>query len=147
MAESLRDAGHWADVVDREWRLVYSTDDALRIYGGLTDLAPVALGAHYFGAEAIDVRLGWRSGPNTLEQVRELFGVIGGSILADTAGGRDRLRELIHPALRDMVDRLSPSPRPRRDRSCRMGCTWARRWTSSPRCGSTMRPDGTPGPR
>jgi class 3 adenylate cyclase len=108
MAAALRDAGHWAEIVDRDWRQVYSTDDLRRIYGGLTDLAPIALGAHYFGSEAVSTRMRWRSGPNTMELVRELFGVFGGLILADTAGGRDELRELVDPALRDIVDELSP---------------------------------------
>jgi len=31
MAVALRDAGHWADVVDRDWRLVHSTDDHRRM--------------------------------------------------------------------------------------------------------------------
>src|SRR5262245_10865615 len=108
MATGLRDAGHWAEIVDRDWHQVYSTDDLRRIYGGLTDLAPVALGVHYFGSEAMNTRMRWRSGPNTLELVREMFGVFGGLILADTAGDRDKLRELVDPALRDIVDQLSP---------------------------------------
>src|SRR5262245_4664910 len=108
MAVALRDAGHWADVVDRDWRVVYSTDDHRRICGGLTDLAAVALGEHYFGPEQVGLRLQWRSGPNTVDQVRELFGVLGGLILADTPGGRDELRELVHPVLRDVVDQLTP---------------------------------------
>src|SRR4029453_18449579 len=108
MAVALRDAGHWADVVDRDWRLVYSTDDHRRICGGLTDLAAVAPGEHYFGPEQVSIRLQWRSGPNTVDQVRELFGVLGGLILADTAGGREELRELVHPVLRDIVAHLPP---------------------------------------
>lgn len=108
MAVALRDAGHWADIVDRDWRLVYGSDDMRRVVGGLTALAPVALGEHYFGPAAVDVRLQWRSGPNTLDQVRELFAGLGGSVLAETAGGREGLRELVHPALRDLVDQLSP---------------------------------------
>jgi class 3 adenylate cyclase len=40
--------------------------------------------------------------------VREQFGALGGLILADTAGGRDELRELVHPVLRDIVDQLPP---------------------------------------
>lgn len=108
VAVALRDAGHWAEIVDPAWRLVYSTDDLRRIYGGLTDLAPVALGVHYFGPEAMQVRLTWRSGPNRLELIREMFGVFGGLILAETPGGHDELRELVDPALRDIVDQLSP---------------------------------------
>ena len=110
MATALHDAGHWADVVDRDWRLVYSTDDQRRISGGLTDLTAVALGEHYFGPEAVSRRLQWRSGPNTVDQVRELFGVLGGLVLADTAGGRDQLRKLVHPVLRDVVDQLPVHP-------------------------------------
>src|SRR3954468_6952895 len=108
MAAALRDAGHWADVVDRDWRLVYSTDDQRRICGGITDLAAVAIGEHYFGLEQVSLRLQWRSGPNTVDQVREQFGGLGGSVLADTAGGRNELRELVHPVLRDLVDGLPP---------------------------------------
>src|SRR5262245_42973812 len=109
VAVALQEAGHWADVVDWDWRLVYSTDDMLRIVGGLTALAPVAIGEHYFGPAAVDTRLKWRSGPNTIEQIRGLFTALGGWILADTPGGRDRLRDLVHPALGDLVDRLAPS--------------------------------------
>src|SRR5262245_20864482 len=106
MAVALRDAGHWADVVDRDWRLVYSTEDQRRICGGIADFAAVAVGEHYFGPEQVSLRLQWRSGPNTVDQVREQFGAVGASVLADTAGGRDKLRELVHPVLRDIVDRL-----------------------------------------
>jgi len=106
MAVALRDAGHWAEIVDRDWRLVYATDDLRRIYGGLTVLAPVAIGSHYFGPEAVRTRLDWTSGPNTLELVRELFAVFGGSILADTPAGREGLRALVDPALHDLVARL-----------------------------------------
>jgi class 3 adenylate cyclase len=107
-ATALQQAGHWAEIVDRDWRLVYGTDDMRRIMGGLTALAAVAIGEHYFGPAAVDTRLAWRSGPNTIEQIRELFTAIGGWVLGDTPGGRDRLRDLVHPALRDAIDRLAP---------------------------------------
>jgi class 3 adenylate cyclase len=107
-AAALSDAGHWAEIVDRDWRLVYATDDLRRIYGGLTDLAPVALGDHYFGTQAMRLRLGWTSGPNTLHLVRELFAAFGGLVLADTPGGRDALAALVDPALHDLVPQLVP---------------------------------------
>jgi hypothetical protein len=88
---------------------VYSTDDQRRIYGGLLELAPVALGSHYFGAEAMRVRLGWRSGPNTPELTRELFAAFGGLVLADTPGGREELSGLVDPALSDLVGGLQPA--------------------------------------
>ena len=72
MAAALRDASHWAEIVDRDWRLVYSTDDLRRIYGGLTDLAPVALRARASrpaqpAGARLPLRRSWNvSGPTTL---------------------------------------------------------------------------------
>jgi hypothetical protein len=108
-AEALRDTGQWADIVDQQWRWVYSTDDQRRIYGGLLGLAEVALGSHYFGPGAMRVRLGWRSGPNTPELTRELFGAFGGLVLTDTPGGREELSGLVDPALRELVGGLEPA--------------------------------------
>jgi alkylation response protein AidB-like acyl-CoA dehydrogenase len=122
MAAALRDAGHWAEVVDRQWYIVYSTDEQRRIYGGPTELAPVALGTHFFGADAVRTRLGWRSGPNTPELIRELFLAFGGLALADTEGGRTSLRALVDPALADVVPMLA-----RRDASPALTLAW--HWT------------------
>jgi hypothetical protein len=108
MAVALRDAGHWADIVDRHWRHVYMTDDFRLSCGGLQERVPVAIGAHYFGPEAASTRLRWRQGPNTLENHRHVFAAIGGWALADTPGGRDEMRELVDPSLRDIVDQLLP---------------------------------------
>lgn len=108
-AVALRDSGQWADIVDRHWRWVYSTDDQRRIYGGLLELAAVALGSHYFGPEALRVRLGWRSGPNTPELTRELFAAFGGLVLADTPGGHEELSRLVDPTLRELVAGLEPT--------------------------------------
>lgn len=119
MATALRDAGHWAEIVDRQWRTVYSTDEQRRIYGGLTALAPVALGTHFFSAEAVRTRLGWPSGPNTPELIRELFLAFGGLVLADTEGGRSSLRALVDPALGDLVPMLA-----RRDASPALTLAW-----------------------
>jgi hypothetical protein len=108
-AAALRDTGQWADIVDRQWWCVYSTDDQRRIYGGLLELAAVALGSHYFGPEAMRVRLGWRSGPNSRELTRELFAAFGGLVLTDTPGGAKELSGLVDPALRDLVGGFEPA--------------------------------------
>jgi class 3 adenylate cyclase len=108
-AAALRDTGQWADIVDRQWRCVYSTDDQRLIYGGLLQPAAVALGSHYFGPEAMRVRLGWKSGPNTPELTREFFAAFGGLVLADTPGGREELSRLVDPALSDIVEGLEPA--------------------------------------
>ena len=57
-------------------------------------------------------RLQWRSGPNTVELNRAILGYFGPWTLAETPGGRQELRELVHPGLRDAVDGLSPAATP-----------------------------------
>ena len=112
IAAALREAGHWADIVDRRWRHVYVTDELRLSFGGLQELVPVAIGAHYFGPEAASLRLRWRTGPNTTQLLRQVFAFIGGWVLADTPGGRDELAQLVDPTLRDLVDQLSPASPP-----------------------------------
>ena len=112
MALAMRDAGQWGEIVDRDWHWVYATDDLRLSHGGLLELADVALDEHYVGPAAVETRLGWHSGQNTLDLARETFAAMGGLILADTPGGSDTLRERVHPHLRDVVDRLSPERAP-----------------------------------
>jgi class 3 adenylate cyclase len=108
-ATAMRESGQWGEIIDRHWRWVYITDDLRLSYGGLLELAPFHLGVHYFGPEAVSTRLGWRNGPNTVELNREVLARIGPWTLAETPGGRDELRELVDPRLRDIADGLSPA--------------------------------------
>ena len=107
-ARALAEAGHWGWVVDDRWRLVYVTDELRRTFGA-GELAPFAIGAHAFGPETLSVASRWRFGSNTAEMQRILFTGLGGLALSDTPGGRDELRELVAPSLRDLVDELSPA--------------------------------------
>ena len=107
-AAALRETGHWAWVVDAHQRLVFVTDELRRTFGGLVELAPFAIGKHIFGPEAVRASQQWRLGSNTIELQRRFFAGLGGVILADTPGGHDELREIVDPALRDIVDGLSP---------------------------------------
>ncbi|HEV2814198.1 MAG TPA: adenylate/guanylate cyclase domain-containing protein [Solirubrobacteraceae bacterium] len=110
MASVLSDAGHWAELVDDRWRFVYATDDLRLSMGGTIErVATPPVGAHYFGPEATRARAGWRSGPNSAEFLRAIFSLVGGVVLADTPGGREELRELVDPCLRDLVDALTPA--------------------------------------
>ena len=130
VSSALRDTGHWAWVVDDRWHIAYATDELRLGFGAGVELAPWALGAHIFGPEAMSMSLGWRFGSNTSELIRMLFSFLGGWVLADTPGGRDELREIVDPSLREMVDQLSPQTW-RRDRA--RGAEWASRryrWTS-----------------
>jgi class 3 adenylate cyclase len=109
MARALRETGHWGWVVDDRWNCTYATDEVRLTFGGGIELAPWAIGAHLFGPESARVSRGWRFGSNTTELIRVMFAVVGGWVLADTPGGRDELREIVDPSLRDMVDQLSPA--------------------------------------
>ena len=108
VSRALRDTGHWAWVVDERWNCAYASDELRLTFGAGVELAPWALGSHLFGPESIEMSRGWRFGSNTAEAMRVMFAVVGGWVLADTPGGRDELREIVDPSLRDMVDRLSP---------------------------------------
>lgn len=109
-AAALNATGHWAEIVDHSWRLVYVTDELRRSYAGLRRLEPVtAIGEHYFGPVALQARLALARGASTIEIVREMFARCGGVILADTPGGREGLRDQVDPALRGLVDEITPA--------------------------------------
>jgi hypothetical protein len=130
-------------VRDHRWRVVYGTDELRLLYGANLELPPLAVGFHLFGPEQVSASLQWRNGPNTIEINRVQFVALGGMVLADTPGGRGQLRELVHPALQDIVDRLSPA-QPAAVSFMSSGATVARRsWTcrSSP-CASVTATDG-----
>ena len=85
------------------------TDELRLTFGGNTELSHWPIGAHFFGPEFMAATNGWRFGTTTAELVRSNFAAVGGWVLADTPGGREELRELVDPSLRDMVDDLSPA--------------------------------------
>ena len=94
---ALNAAGQWAEIVDRNWRLVYTTDDLRLAQGAMLHLASVPLGAHYYSAEAMSAREQWRIGPVMVDVAREGFGaMVGAWMLADTAGGRRWVVEACH---------------------------------------------------
>lgn len=107
-AMALNDGGYWAEIVDREWRGAYMTEDTRRMYGGRFELAPYPLGMHSYGPERVSAGMDWRGGQFPLEIFRSGFAMQGPVILADTPGGREGLRELVDPRLRNVVDELTP---------------------------------------
>ncbi len=89
---------------------MYVTDELRRSFGGLRQLEPITtIGEHYFGPKAVRARLELGRGPSTIEINRETFTQYGHAVLADTRGGRDELRELVDPELRDLVDGITPA--------------------------------------
>ena len=109
VAEAMNGAGHWGWVVDDEWRLMHVTDELRLTFGGNVTFADFPIGAHFFGPEAMAATRSWRFGTTTTELFRVNFAALGPWVLLDTRGGRDALQKLVDPALRDMVDELSPA--------------------------------------
>ena len=108
VAAALQDTGDSGWVVDRDWRVVYATDEMrLSVAGGL-EMAPVVIGEHLFGPAMLRVSTEWRFGLSRPELWRELFSAFGGLVLADTSGGNDELRALVDSSLSDIVDDLTP---------------------------------------
>lgn len=126
VARALNDGGHWGEVVDREWRGAFLTDEARWMFGGRVGLAPYPLGAHFFGAERVRVMTGWRGGQFPLEIVRRAVTAYGPWVLADTPGGREALRRRLDPRLQDLADELAPVEPP-------PACTLAFRGSTRPR--------------
>jgi class 3 adenylate cyclase len=107
MAEALNQAGLWAYVLDRDYRVVYMTDELRRSNGSLIEMVRVPLGAHLFGADFLDAALDWPTW--TLDTARRMFAAMGPWVLADAPGGSEQLRESVDPRLLDMLDRLAPA--------------------------------------
>jgi class 3 adenylate cyclase len=105
---ALNGAGYWAELIDRDFRHAFTTDELRLSWSEPHGLAEVPLGAFYFGEEASAVRLAAAGGPNTIESQRAQFAAIGGWALTDVPGGRAALAELVAPELRDLVDGLAP---------------------------------------
>lgn len=112
MAVALNAAGYWAEILDREFRHVFTTDELRLSWDEPRGGSRVPLGAFYFGPEASEARMAARGGPNTIEIGRTQFGAIGGWALTDVPGGRGALAETVVADLRDLVDGLAPMPVP-----------------------------------
>src|SRR5829696_3221192 len=109
VASTFNQAGAWCKVYDGEYRLVYMTDEGRLTYGGLVEMVPVPLGAYIFGPEYIDAMLSWPGAGWGIDAARGLLTALGPWAIADAPGGRDEVREMVDPRLRDMVDVLAPA--------------------------------------
>ena len=110
-AAVLNETGHWATVIDAQWRQVFVTDE-LRLAGWEQDDSAVQrLGEHIFGPSALANSETVYSG-DWMEGLRREFRQLGPFIVFDTPGGRDELRRGVDPALRDLVDEIEPVEAP-----------------------------------
>jgi class 3 adenylate cyclase len=108
-ARAIRDTGHWGWVVDSRWTVLWASDDVRLSFGALVELASFKIGTRLLGPEWVQASEEWRMGSNSVEINRVFLRGVGGLMLTDTPGGRDELRELVHPALSDIVDELTPT--------------------------------------
>src|SRR4026209_1049238 len=92
-AATMKDAGHWADVWDSGWRLIFATDE-LRLTHGDTGAGTVMpIGVHFCSAEMSRFRASVNRGGFVLPEVRRAhFLETGPYVLASTRGGREELR-------------------------------------------------------
>jgi class 3 adenylate cyclase len=97
------DAGFLAYAVDDHWRITALTDDMASV-----SRDEHIVGEFMFGPVQIATQLKGRSGANAAPDLRANFSRMVPWLLVDLPGGRDALREMVHPILRDLVDELEP---------------------------------------
>ena len=105
-ASVMNDAGHWAFVLDAQWRYVFQTDELRSTMAdmGSTSAVPAA---HVFSTDAkryFEIAIG---GYQEL-----MFQQFGPYVLGSTPGGREELRQLVDPELAGLVDELQPKEIP-----------------------------------
>ena len=104
-AAVLNETGHWASVMDAQWRGVFDSDELRLANGAQHDSVPQGLGEHSFGPSEVAHKETVLSG-DWIEGVRRDFRQLGPFILFDTPGGRDELRRVVDPGLVDLYEEL-----------------------------------------
>jgi class 3 adenylate cyclase len=97
------DAGHLAFAVDGQWRITALTDDMASV-----SRDEYIVGEFVFGPVQVAAQLKGRAGANAEEEIRANWARMVPWLLMDIPGGRDALREMVHPILRDLVDEFDP---------------------------------------
>jgi class 3 adenylate cyclase len=109
-AVALNEGRAWALIVDRDWRLVYMTDDMRLSVGHPLRMVSVPLGLHSFGRDTMESEIYGRVfRPET--SGRHLVAGLGPWLLTDTPGGRAGLREVLDAAFHDLIDAIEPDDR------------------------------------
>ena len=92
----LNETGHWAIVIDAQWRQVFVTDELRLANGEQHDSVAQRLGEHSFGPSEVSHSETIYSG-DWMDTVRREFRQLGPFIVFDTPGGRDELRRASIP--------------------------------------------------
>jgi class 3 adenylate cyclase len=113
-ASVVNDEGHWAYVLDATWRFVFATDEVRLSWGDTGAATAMPVGSNFYSAEAMQF-LRATIGSYVFEDIefrRARFVDFGRYMLSSTPGGRDELRQLVDPAIADLVDELQPREMP-----------------------------------
>ena len=111
VAVALNEAGHFAEIVDREWRAVYQTDASRAAGGFLVETAPSSSRAFMFGPEQMESFASLPIGSIALDFFRARLQHVGEWVISDLGGGREQLRSLVDPRLEAVVDQIVESGR------------------------------------
>jgi class 3 adenylate cyclase len=108
-AATLNAAGHWAQIYDASWRLVFATDELRLTFGDTGAVTFLPIGFHFLSAEATQFRVSVNRGLAVLPEFRRaLFLEYGPHVLASTPDGREGLRRVVDPEYADLIDELQP---------------------------------------
>ena len=105
LAEALvawSEGGFWANAYDDQWRLVAQTAEQAAVTTGR-----LVNDKFQFGPDSLEDDLESAT-DGSAELIRAVVRHLGVWMLADLGVDRDGLREMLHPALRDVVDELEP---------------------------------------
>jgi class 3 adenylate cyclase len=111
-ASGLNEAGHWAQLLDANWRYVYETDDLGSTFADMGRATPLPLGSHLLSEEANEHFAAFISAQRDVQTLRRWFLTLGPLALANMHGDRDQLRRVVDPRVADLVDELEPRDLP-----------------------------------
>ena len=106
-ATALNESGHFATIVDRDWRMVFQTDALVAAVGFLVDTPSRHSGAFMFGRETMEWMAALPTGATALDYARAQLEHVGEWVIQDLDGGRKRLRALVDPRLSDTVEQIT----------------------------------------
>ena len=109
MAATVRDSGDWSWIVDREWRVVYMTDEHRASFAAGVGMVPVPQGEFLFGQAFLEATSTWVTGLNRPELWGSMVRSVGGLALTDLGASAAELRAEMHPDLRPILDGVQPT--------------------------------------
>jgi class 3 adenylate cyclase len=112
VAGALEAYGFAGEIWDADWRLIYlSSEYRILVSAGRTSSEVPGRGMHVLSPESMAAREAWPTGP-TFDSWRASLREWGGFVTAATHGGRDEVRAIADPRLREVLDEVAAEPAP-----------------------------------